>query len=178
MKLGLVRHFQIPHNRVQMVNGGGFLDWAEWYDTTEVKARLVPEAGTSWDLCLCSDLPRAMFTAKTLYKGPIEFTPMLREVPFSPFLPRNLKVPLFVWQATSRVGWYLDHKSQSENRTQTKQRIVEFVESLRSKYRDRNVLIVSHGFFMQFLEKELVKHGFKGKVPTRPHGGTIYPFES
>ena len=42
----------------------------------------------------------------------------------------------------------------------------------------RNVLIVTHGFFMQWLEKELAEAGFTGKVPTRPMGGTIYLFQN
>lgn len=178
MKIGLVRHFQIPHNRMQFVNGTGFDKWAEWYDTTEVRAKEVPAAGSEWDLCLCSDLPRALFTAKTIFKGSIEPTPLLREVPFTSFFPRRLTAPLLLWQATSRLGWWLDHKSQTENRTQTKQRVAEFVAKLRKENLDRNVLIVSHGFFMQWLEKELVAAGFKGKVPTRPLGGTIYRFQS
>ncbi|MDB5050816.1 MAG: putative phosphoglycerate mutase family protein [Fibrobacteres bacterium] len=178
MKLGIVRHFQIPHDRMQMVDGPGFDEWAVWYDTTEVHAKEVPAAGQEWDHCLCSDLPRAMFTAKTIFKGNIEVTPLLREVPFTSFLPRRLTLPLLLWQATSRLGWYLDHASQRENRTQTKRRIAEFVAKLKADHRDRNVLIVTHGFFMQWLEKELVLAGFRGKVPTRPLGGTIYLFQS
>jgi broad specificity phosphatase PhoE len=178
MRLGLVRHFQIPHSRFQLVNGPGFDSWAHWYDTTEVHARAVPAAGGDWDLCLSSDLPRAEFTANTIFKGRIETTPLLREVPFTAFMPRGLYLPLLVWQATSRMGWYLKHAAQRETRTQTQVRITEFVRWLRQDHADRNVLIVSHGFFMQFLQKALQAEGFKGKVPIRPHGGTIYLFES
>lgn len=178
MKLGIVRHFQIPHNRMQFVDGPGFDAWTEWYDTTEVKAKAVPPAGPEWDHCLCSDLPRALFTAKTVFGGTIEATPLLREVPFSPFLPRGLKLPLLAWQATSRLGWWLDHASQRENRTQSKARIAAFVRKLKAEHADRNVLIVTHGFLMQWLQKELTAAGFRGKVPTRPMGGTIYLFES
>ncbi|MDB5105534.1 MAG: putative phosphoglycerate mutase family protein [Fibrobacteres bacterium] len=181
MKLGLARHFQIPHNRILMVDGSGFDEWAKWYDTTEVDSREVPlagRAGETWDHCYCSDLPRAIFTANHLFKGPIVPTPLLREVPFSGFLPRKLKLPLLFWQATSRMGWYLNHKTQSENRTQTLGRIAEFVDLIQSRHvGDQRILIVSHGFYMQFLEKALVIAGFRGQVPVRPHGGIIYPFE-
>ena len=177
MRLGLVRHFQIPHNRFQLVNGPGFDRWAEWYDTTDVSPRQVPAAGEDWHLCLCSDLHRAHFTAKTIYRGSIEATPLLREVPFTTFMPRALTLPLFMWQATSRLGWYLNRAAQKENRRQTQERIEAFVPRLRREFPDRNVLIVTHGFFMQFLEKELQRAGFRGQVPMRPHGGTIYLFE-
>ena len=177
MRLGLVRHFQIPHHRFQWVDGTGFDSWAEWYDTTDVSPRQVPAAGEDWHHCLCSDLPRAQFTAKTIFQGIIEPTPLLREVPFTGFMPRALTLPLVVWQATSRMGWYLNHGAQKENRRQTQERISAFVARLTSEFRERNILIVSHGFFMQFLENELLRAGFRGKVPMRPHGGIIYPFE-
>lgn len=178
MKIGVVRHFRIPHNRVQMVNGPGFDEWANWYDTTDVKAMEVPEAGPEWHHCYSSDLPRAVFTAKTMFRGSVEVTPLLREVPFTSFLPRKLILPLILWQASSRLGWWLNHGSQLETRTQTKARIAEFVAKLKLEQHDRNVLVVTHGFFMQWLQKELAIAGFRGNVPTRPIGGTIYYFES
>lgn len=160
-----------------MVNGPGFDRWADWYDTTDVSPRQVPAAGEDWDHCLCSDLPRAQFTAKTLFRGTIETSPLLREVPFTGFLPRGLYLPLMVWQATSRMGWYLQHAAQRETRSQTEARIDAFVTALKRDHAGRNVLIVSHGFFMQFLQKRLLAEGFRGKVPLRPLGGTIYLFE-
>lgn len=178
MRLGLARHFQIPHDRFQWMDGAGFMDWARWYDTTEVKSREVPLAGDQWDFCYCSDLPRAHFTARYLFRGAIETTPLLREVPFSGFLPRRAKLPLFLWQSTSRVGWWLNHASQSENRRQTLERIAAFVRQLQERHtRGQRILIVSHGWYMQYFEKELNRAGFRGKVPMRPRGGIIYPFE-
>ena len=178
MKLGIARHFQIPHNRYQFLNGPGFDKWAEWYDTTEVSPRQVPAAGADFDACLCSDLHRAHFTAQTIFKGAIETTPLLREVPFTPFLPGPFWFPLFMWQATSRMGWYINRSTQRETRTQTQARIAAFMERLKRDFSDRNLLIVTHGFFMQFLQKELLAAGFRGSLPMRPHGGTIYLFES
>ncbi len=81
--------------------------------------------------------------------------------------------------SSSRVGWFFDHKAQNENRTQTMKRIADFLELLLSRHRKgQRILIVSHGFLMQYLEKELVRKGFRGQVPVRPRGGVIYPFES
>jgi len=178
MRLGLARHFQIPHDRFSLMNGDGFMEWARWYDTTDVKSRPVPAAGEAWDKCYCSDLPRAQFTARYLFSGEIETTPLLREVPFSGFLPRKAKLPLFLWQSTSRVGWWLNHASQSETRRQTLERIADFTRLLKDKHRPgERILIVSHGWYMQYFEKALNRTGFRGSVPMRPRGGIIYPFE-
>jgi broad specificity phosphatase PhoE len=178
MRIGVARHFQIPHSRMTWMDGPGFDAWAEWYDTTEVRATEVPAAGNEWQHCYCSDLPRALFTARTIYNGNIEATPLLREVPYTSFLPRRLTFPLAFWLAASRVGWWMGHRAQRETRAQTKRRILEFVRKLKEEHPDRDVLIVTHGFFMQWLEKELVRAGFKGTVPVRPHGGIIHFFEN
>lgn len=159
------------------MDGPGFDAWAHWYDTTEVSPRPVPSLGEGWDHCLSSDLHRAQFTARTLYKGDIETTPLLREVPFTTFMPRSLNLPLFMWQATSRVGWYVNHAAQRENRIQTHERISALIGRLRRDFPGQSVLIVTHGFFMQYLEKELRSAGFRGTVPTRPVGGMLYLFE-
>lgn len=178
MKLGLARHFQIPHDRFQLVDGNGFMDWARWYDTTEVKSREVPLAGEGWDACYCSDLPRTQFTARYLYRGAIETTELLREVPFSGFLPRKAKLPLLLWQGTSRLGWWLNHRAQSEKRIQTEERIAAFLRLLRERHKPgQRILVVTHGFYMQFLVRALARDGFRGRVPVRPHGGIIYPVE-
>lgn len=181
MKIGLARHFRIPHDRFQRLDGPGFDGWAKWYDAIQVEPVEVPlagRAGEMWDHCYCSDLPRAHFTARHLFQGPIQTTPLLQEVPFSGFLPRRMRLPLLLWQATSRLGWYLEHASQSENRTQTLARIAAFLAMLKARHgAEDRILIVSHGFYMQFLRKALLREGFRGQVPMRPRGGIIYPFE-
>jgi broad specificity phosphatase PhoE len=155
----------------------GFSEWINWYDTCEVHSRPVPVAGLDWHRCLSSDLPRAIFTAEYLYAGKVEQTPLLREVPFSPYFGGERHMPLFLWQVTSRWGWLQNHKSQTEGRLKTKTRISGFLDLLMTSRSDQNILLVSHGFFMQFLAMELRKRGFQGRVPLRPRGGIIYLFE-
>jgi broad specificity phosphatase PhoE len=76
------------------------------------------------------------------------------------------------------LGWWLNHVSQSETRRQTLERIAAFTGLLRSKHtRAQRILIVSHGWYMQYLGKALHREGFRGSVPMRPHGGVIYRFE-
>jgi broad specificity phosphatase PhoE len=179
MLLGLARHFQIPHSKVSLVNGPGFDAWSQWYDSTEVQAGDVPKAGETWEKCYCSDLPRAVFTAYWLYHGTIEKTPLLREVPYSGFLPRKVRFPIFMWTSLSRAGWFVNRLPQNENKSQTLNRIENFLEVVMAKHtHEQKILIVSHGFLMQYLKKALIQRGFRGDVPLRPTGGIIYPFES
>lgn len=176
MHLGIARHFRIPHDPFRLMNGDAFMEWAHWYDSAEGTSQPVP-AGDAWDKCYCSDLPRAHFTARYLFRGEIETTPLLREVPFSCVLPRRAKLPLLLWQSTSRVAWWLNHGSQSETRRKTLERVADFTRLLKERHtRGQRILIVSHGFYMQYFEKALNREGFRGNVPVRPHGGIIYPF--
>lgn len=119
MILGLVRHLRIPHRQHQFLDSRGFTAWAEWYDTCEVTAMVGREVKAAWDLCYCSDLARAVFTAETMFQGPIIRTPLLREVPFSPVFPLRMKLPLILWQALSRIAWHperlLEDKFHAEN---------------------------------------------------------------
>ena len=177
MKLGLARHFQVPHNQLQLLNREGFNAWTRWYDGQNAEA---PKAGNefgTWDVCYCSDLPRALATAKMLFRGSIRNTSELREVPFGPFFPGRVIMPLLVWQAWSRLGWLLGHGSQPETRTETHSRVAAFLRRIRIENSGKNVLLVSHGFLMQILGSELRKTGFRGKIPLRPHWGRVYTFE-
>ncbi len=179
MNIGLARHFQIPHAKATWMNGSAFEKWSEWYDETEVHARDIPKAGKTWSKCYCSNLPRAKFTSQWLFEGEIEFTPILREVPYTNFLPRPIPFPLFMWTSMSRLSWYINHPWQNENRSATEKRVREFVDSILLKHGNaEEILVVSHGFLMQYLQRELHRRGFTGKVPVRPTGGIIYKFEN
>jgi broad specificity phosphatase PhoE len=178
MRIGLARHFQIPHDKGQLLDSGGFAEWIRWYDGSAAEKAEAEPSSHAWDKCYCSDLHRAHFTAGKLHPGPLEVTPLLREVPFAPFFSRGPRLPLYIWETLSRLGWMVGHRSQPENRKQTLKRIEEFLEMLRTRHRGENVLIVSHGFLMRYMQRALNRAGFKGKVPVRPQGGRVYLFEA
>ncbi len=178
MRLGLVRHFPIPHTLHSMVDGHAFEAWCRWYDEAQANPRPVAKAGPEWRRCLSSNLPRARFTAGWLYSGAIEETPLLREVPFSRALPKRAWLPLYLWHAASRVGWWIDQRTQEETRSQTLSRVNAALELVLGGDPSQPVLVVTHGFYMQFLARELRRRGFRGSVPVRPLGGDVHVFES
>lgn len=178
MKIGLARHFQIPHRKRELLDATGYAEWLKWYDASEGLEKPVPESGVDWHKCYCSDIRRAKVTAGIIYDGPTEETHLLREVPMAPPLETRLPIPLFLWETLSRVGWLWEHDSQPESRSETRRRAAGIMEWIRARHAGQNILVVSHGFLMQFLERELVKMGFNGRVPVHPKGGHIYVFES
>jgi broad specificity phosphatase PhoE len=179
MKIGVARHFPVPHNHYDWLNKKGFGQWIKWYDLeAEVQVLTRPDITQQWDVCYCSDLKRTKITAHTLYKDTIQTQPLLREVPYAVF-PFPVPMPLVIWKVLARIGWWANMKFQVEVETHAESltRAKSIISSLVEKHPEENILIVSHGFFMQYLNKELHKIGFKGKIPIHPQGGDVYTFE-
>lgn len=180
MKIGLARHYLIPHDRTAILDAAGFAAWCGWYD--EASAPIRPaDTGHAWDLCWTSDLPRASRTAASLYRAEPCETPLLREVPFGAVSSRG-RLPLLAWQALARIAWWRGHASQPETRDDTRVRAVRVIESVLADERlahlpDARVLIVAHGLILHVLATELRRRGFRGRLPLRPAGGVAYELE-
>jgi broad specificity phosphatase PhoE len=176
MEIGVVRHFPVPHRRYKWVTGKGFDEWIKWYDNeAEVKVLQSPEITDSWDYCYCSDMRRARITASTLYKMDIVTRQDLREVPFAVF-PFFLPLPVMAWKVLSRLGWWAYMGFQTESRDKSLKRSREVINSILKSHSGDRVLLVTHGFFMQYINKELLRSGFKGHIPIHPEGGSVYIF--
>ena len=178
MNIGLVRHF-----KVNLKPGDGILSPAQFasamsdYDSAPVTPNDLKINNADWEICCSSTLPRAVKTAKTIYNGEIILTDLLKEVPILPFTKKNIKLPSFVWHIGARVAWYRNKTSQPEVRLQTIERVNKVIEMvLSTKY--EKVLIVSHGFFMGSLFRELLNRGFKGEMDIGPKNGKLYTLEN
>lgn len=176
--VGLMRHTRIPHRQYQWMNSRGFADWSLWYDTCDVTLPSGLQPVSGWDFCYSSDLRRAQKTARAYFTGDIAIHQSLREVPFAPIGNTDIRLPLLAWQALSRLGWRYAHRSQSENRWQTFQRIDTLIDELEKKHTVQKILLVTHGFLMQYLKQRLVQRGYKGHTPLRPVWGKVYTFEA
>ena len=69
-----------------MMTSKEFLEWSEKYEHAGVIKTKVNMYGTKWDVCYCSDLQRAMTTAKEVYSGKMYIDKLLREVDNMPFI--------------------------------------------------------------------------------------------
>ncbi|KAB2846515.1 MAG: histidine phosphatase family protein [Melioribacteraceae bacterium] len=176
MKLGLVRHF-----KVNIKPGEGKLSSSQFeeamknYDYADVTSNGLIINKNEWDICYSSSLPRAVKTAQTIYNGEIITTDLLCEVPILPFTKRNIILPSFIWHTAARIAWFKNKPSQPEGKIQTQKRVEEFLNLINSSGKE-NILIVSHGFFLGSLVRELLKRGFKGEMDMRPRNGKLYTF--
>ena len=178
MNIGLVRHFKVDIIfDKRWYTPAQFNDKMIEYDNSPVIPNGVDLGNVDWEVCYSSTIPRAVTTAETIYNNEIIKTDLLREVDIKAFTNRNILLPGGLWHLGGRIAWYKEKKSQPEKFSETKSRADEFVEMILSSDK-RNILCVSHGFFMGVLSRKLIKHGFKGEMDVRPRNGKLYVFSN
>ena len=160
MKLILVRHGQTHENLARILQGhnNGKLTDLGIEQAKKVGLRLKTE---KIDIAYVSDLERACATAKEIlhYHAKIEvvYTKELRE--------RNMGV----WEGKDidsfkdfvKTRWIVNHDDKiegGESRTETKERIIAFCDTLLKKHSHQTVLVVTHGgpltlFYLHLFEK-------------------------
>ena len=180
MKIGIVRHFKVAYQpgRKRMTVDQ-FNEWVEQYNKSNILPGNFDSSGHEWNVCLSSDLPRAVHTATQIYSGDIIYTEQLREVEISTTSRTGIKLHRYVWLGLGRIAWYVGHSSQSESRASTILRTNEVIELLERDYGSSNVLLVTHGAFMKVLTQQLSLRGYNGngKRILHPRNGELYVYE-
>ncbi|SFC90417.1 histidine phosphatase family protein [Clostridium uliginosum] len=180
MRIGLVRHFKVNCEKKAFMTSKEFKDWETDYNNSEVTRNDVKLQGIVWNKCYASTLSRAITTAQDVYSGDIVKSDLIREVPINPLFKSNLKLPYWFWAVTARFAWYTNHTSQEEQKLHTElnaKNFVDFLESEAQREGSENILVVTHGFFMYTLQKELKKRGFYGKMVMTPQNGRLYLYK-
>ncbi|MBB3110056.1 broad specificity phosphatase PhoE [Paenibacillus phyllosphaerae] len=146
------------------------------YNEAEVEIRPVDLGVTTWDRCITSDLPRAWKTAVSLHEVEVTTRAELREV--SPRLyGGRIVLPFFMWAVLVQLSKTMRPRSQPESKADIEQRIKRLLDEL-LEASEGNLLIVSHGWIMLELKKELIRRGFRGGEGLwRLKNGELYLFE-
>lgn len=177
MKIGLVRHLEVnsPPKKTFMTSEE-FSKWAKEYEARGIKSNAIAKTLNEWPCCICSSSIRTVQTANLIYNGPIKKSDLITEVPIGPVFITNRKLPFIFWLVSGRVAWLLSHKSQQESLKDTITRVKKFISSLISSG-NNDILIVSHGFIMRLIKRELYAKGFTGEKFSSPKHGRLYIFE-
>ncbi len=177
MKVGLVRHFKVLDSHKYLLTSDDFDKWIKEYDKAKIEYKDVRGLNNDkWDICYTSNLYRAIKTADHVFTGKIIKTDLLKEVQIAPFTEHRIYLPHHLWLLLGRLLYLINHKSQPEKLTETRDRVRTFVRKLMCAD-EKNVLIISHGFLMRYIVKELYSLGFKGNKFRRPENGKLYVFE-
>lgn len=174
MQIGLIRHFKVKIKSPGrfLLSADEMIAWFDEYATAEIMHAAVDLKGVDWQHCFSSPLPRALQTANAIFPGEIVCADILQELNVLPMLHKKLRLPAVIW------GIVILTKSTSNNAVtrQFRQNISAFVDQILANH-DRPLLVVSHGFVMMYLQKELLKRGFKGDKFRLPENGKVYLFE-
>jgi len=120
------------------------------------------------DTVYCSNLRRAEETAKVLFqkKSIVVSDSIFREFPNQVCFSNSIiPLPLFFWQVTGRISWFLRASSEIESCSKAKERVVsaaDFAESVSDK--KGSFVLVAHGLFNRSLMKKLKKRGWKLEI--------------
>lgn len=177
MIIGIIRHFKVNCHKSLFMTSKEFKEWEENYNKSDVIKKDVELMGIKWDKCYSSTLIRAIITAQYVYKKDIVKNDLIRETIIDPIFKSNFKLPYWFWAVSGRLAWYFNHKSQEEIKIITEDKSRKFVDLLLDEAKTEgteNVLIVTHGFFMYSLQRELKKRGFIGKFIYSPKNGVLY----
>jgi len=180
MRIGIVRHFKVNYHKNFFMTSKQFKEWEQNYNKSDVIVKDVKLMGIKWDKCYSSTLIRAEITAKSVYKGEIVKSDLIRETIIDPIFKSNLKLPYWFWAVSGRLAWFFNHESQEETKNITREKARKFVDELEKDAKREcfeNILIVTHGFFMFSLQKELKKRRFIGKLITSPKNGNLYLYK-
>ncbi len=175
VRVGLVRHFPVNEPLPSGWRTGDELDaWRERYDQATIQTGPFDLGGIPWQVCLSSDLPRAMSTAQHLFDGPIEVTPWLREAEFSFRHVSRYRLPVWVWHFGLRAMWATRHRSQRTFQDDFLRRVALASERLLSSECD--TLVVSHAGMMHYLSAVLRRRGMMGPKIRLARHAVVYVY--
>lgn len=176
MKIGLIRHFKVtlPYPTKWLVSYDEVVDWFAKYEHGELDIFPIDLGDEEWHAGYTSAAPRAVKTAKAIPAISFISSEEIKELDLIPHLKSNVRLPFMVWATWVKIV----SSSSHEEVTVFKNRIASFVDKIMETHIDQNVLIVSHGFVMMFMQKELKKRGFQGKGFSSPKNGVVYTFHN
>lgn len=108
-----------------------------------------------FDACFCSPRARARQTCEIIYQGPVVFDDRLAEINAGEFEGKDqddVEVMKSLWQAV------MSGEKGAESFQVFMKRVFDFCDMVTEDYKDKNVLIVSHGVIAR-----VINYYFKGK---------------
>ncbi|MCC6866078.1 MAG: histidine phosphatase family protein [Ignavibacteria bacterium] len=175
MKIGLIRHFKVnlKYPKKLLLSYNEVFEWYVKYGTADVVVKKIDLSGGDWNKCYASPLLRSEITAKSVYKGEITVLDDLKELDVLPVLKGTSPKPFLLW------GLMLKIKSTKKNHIthEFEKKLSAFLDKMLSE-NNCDVLVISHGFVMTFLQKKLRENGFKGNGFFIPDYNKVYIYKN
>ena len=169
-----MRHFRVKEECEKKLFSSVEIDaWVDLYDTYDLNYH--DTALPKLDKVYTSALSRAKRSAEYLGLAYVEDA-VFNEVEAKAFMDTTWRFPKFLWLLFGRILWSLNLVKRSERKEETLARAQEAVRLIMIDSSAR-IMIVSHGFFMILLVRELRKNGFEGEMDSHPKNGKLYSFQ-
>ena len=160
MRVVIIRHAEVDFCWSKRCTSAKFDSDCREYDLSPIKNVTYSIPQTVYQKVYVSELSRSKDTAKILFpSGEHLESPLINEVPLKSSFDTKTNMPLWFWNLTGRLQWFINCRRQPQVRRQTRKRAKEFVELIRND--DMDIAVVTHGFYMHTLLQEMKKAGFK-----------------
>ncbi len=160
MKIVIIRHAEVDFTWSKRCSSDAFDSECSAYDSSPIKETVYKQLVAEYKRIYISESYRSRDTAELLFPDEAYIrSELINEVPLGSSFDSNREMPLWFWNASGRLQWFFNSKRQPEGRKQTIERARRFVEMICRDNAD--CAIVTHGFFMHTLIREIKKAGFK-----------------
>lgn len=159
MKIVLVRHQKVNMDFKKRYSSKDYNKAWSIYDKMHIISQDIRRDLKGFDLFV-SELPRTHETARAMF-GDVKFrvSDLLNEIPLVAFSDNLKKFPKGIADVVGRIQWYLNSKRQPERRRETEKRAKRTIDYI-EKHTDK-AYVVTHGFYMISLVRELRRRGYK-----------------
>lgn len=159
MRITIIRHGKVDMYWQKRYTSKEYDEACQAYDLAPIEPICRQQTKGRAEVIYVSTLSRSRQTAELLF-GEQAFveTKLLNEVPLRSFGDCRSSLPLWIWNVGGRLQWLWQSKRQQEGRVATRKRARRLVHGLLKKNKD--CILVTHGFYMRVLIKELTRQGF------------------
>lgn len=160
MKVVIIRHAEVDFCWSRRCTSEGFDSDCSGYDGASIKRINNRIPRIEYQRIYISELSRSRDTAEKLFPE-CEYTEsgLINEVPLRSSFDTEKKMPLWFWNVSGRLQWFINCARQTEGHDKTQERARQFVAMIDNENAD--CAVVTHGFFMHTLLREMKKAGFR-----------------
>ena len=159
MKVVVIRHGTVDYTWSRWCTSEEFDKECIAYDKAPIKHAVYNLPSIGSDNVFISSLPRSRDTAIDIFDNDkLRQTEWVDEVPLKSSFDTKIKLPLWFWNLSGRMQWFINSSRQIEGRFSTQARARKMADLLCREGADG--VIVTHGFFMHTLLHEMKRTGF------------------
>ena len=160
MRAVVIRHAEVDHCWSRRCTSDEFDAECKMYDEAAIKEISYEIPQIQYQKIYISELTRSRDTAKKLFpKKELTETGLINEIPLGSSFDTARKMPLWFWNISGRLQWLFNSPRQAEGISKTMRRARRFVKMIIEE--DTDCAIVTHGFYMNILLREIRKNGFR-----------------